>query len=302
MPSAAAEAIVGLYSGWRKRLAANPPMDLATTRAMFEEWHVLTAEPSGVRYDELSVGGVPAIACLPDGGAAERVLLFLHGGAYLVGSMHSHRKLVGHLARAAGVRALALDYRRAPEHPFPAPISDGVAAYRWLVGQGIRPEHVAVGGDSAGGTLALAIALQLRELGLPAPAGVVALSPWLDVECTDDTFRTRAAGDLLWNPAALNQSLHAYLGGASRRDPLVDPLLADLTGLPPVYLAVGGAEVLVGPAANLTTLAEKAGVAVALDIEPGMQHVFQFMAGKAPEADRSVAAIGTWLRARLGLG
>src|SRR5438552_2784665 len=151
MASAEAEFLPTLYRSWSERMAANPGMDLPTLRDLFEEWHLAAREPEGVSYAEVDAGGVEAMWALPAGAASDRVLLFFHGGGWMAGSMHSHRKLAGHLARAAGVWALVLNYRLAPEHRFPAQIEDGVTAYRWLLEGSILPEHVATAGDSAGG-------------------------------------------------------------------------------------------------------------------------------------------------------
>src|SRR5262249_31700873 len=159
---------------WVARMAAAPDMDLPTMRSMFEEWHLPTAEPAGVHYEEVDAGGVPAIWCRPPGGADDRAIIWTHGGGYVVGSMHSHRKVAGQLAKAAGVPVLVLDYRRAPEHPHPAQVEDAVTAYRWLVGaQGIAPEHIATTGDSAGGGLCTSMVLALRDAGDPLPAAVM---------------------------------------------------------------------------------------------------------------------------------
>ncbi len=162
-PSSESEVLVSLYRGWVERLDAHPDMDLLTMRDMFEEWHLPTVEPTGVSYAEADAGGVPALWCIPDGCAADRVIIWTHGGGYVVGSMHSHRKVAAHLAKAAGVRALVLDYRRAPEHPHPAQVEDAIAAYRWLIGsEAIEPSHIMQVGMGFWGSKALLSAVELE--------------------------------------------------------------------------------------------------------------------------------------------
>ena len=302
MASIESDNIRARYQSWSDRLAANPEMDLATVRNIFEEWHLPTREPTDVSYAEVGAGSVPAMWCIPAGGAVDRVMLYTHGGGCVVGSMHTHRKLAGHLAKAAGVRALVLDYRLAPENPFPAQIEDSVTAFRWLLEQGITPDHIVTAGDSAGGNLAITGPLKLRELGLPLPAAIVALSPYLDMELSGAAMEENVATEALVNRPLMEQMVENYLcGQASVTDPFANPLHADLTGLPPTYIAAGDHEMLRDDGTRFAALAEKAGVAVTLEVEPEMQHVFQFMAGRASEADAAIARIGAWIRPHLGL-
>jgi monoterpene epsilon-lactone hydrolase len=301
MPSPESAFLRDLYAGWLERLGANPELDITTVRDIFEEWHLPTKEAPGVTYANVNAGSTPALWCVPEGAATDRVLLYFHGGGCVVGSMYSHRKLAGHLARAAGVRALIIDFQRAPEHPFPSQIEEGVAVYRWLLEQGIEAGHMATIGDSAGGNLAITVPLKLRDLGLPLPGAMVPISPWIDMELGLETFESNGATDAIWARPMWEMMVATYLGGASTKDPLATPLNADLAGLPPAYVEAGGDEVLLGAATTFAQLAEKAGVEVVLHVEPGQQHVFECMAGRAPEADAAVAAIGAWLRPRLGL-
>jgi len=240
--------------------------------------------------------------CIPSGCDPSRVLLYFHGGGCVVGSMHTHRKLAGHLAKAVGARALVLNYRLAPENPFPSQVHEGAAAYQWLLGQGIKAEHIATIGDSAGGNLTIAVPLKLRELGVSLPAAMVPLSPYLDMELTGDSLETNAATDALVNRPLMETMVELYLCGASPQDPYANLLYADLSGLPPAYVEAGGAEMLLDDGVRIAALMDKAGVEVVLRVEPGMQHVFEFMAGRAPESDRAIADIATWLRPKLGLG
>jgi epsilon-lactone hydrolase len=295
-------ALADLYGAWVERMAADPDMDLATMRSMFEEWHLPTAEPEGVGYREVDAGGVPAMWCLPDGAATDRAIIWTHGGGYVVGSMHSHRKVAGHLAKAAGVPVLVLDYRRAPEHPHPAPVEDAVAAYRWLVAdQGIAPEHIATTGDSAGGGLCTAMVLALRDAGDPLPAAIMPLSPFYDMEASGESVTTNAAVDALVQHDILLAMAGMFLGGASPRDPLANPLHADPTGLPPMLIQVGGSETLLDDSTRFAAKATAPGVDCTVEVYPEMQHVFHFLAGRAPEADDALAAMAAWVRPKLGL-
>jgi len=283
------------------RLAANPSMDLPALRGMLEELHVQAAEPTGVTYEEVEAGGRPAMLCSPQGADTDRVVLYFHGGGFVSNSMHSHRKLAAHLAKATGCAALVPDYRLAPEHPFPTQIEDAAAAYRWLLDRGFGHDHIAFAGDSAGGNLATALALKLRDEGAPLPAAIVGFSPWYDLESLEGTLDTNAATDAFVQRAVVQNMAALYLAGASPRHPLANPLAADPTGLPPIYLAVGDHETLQDNAERFADLAKNAGVEVTLEISPGMQHVYPFMAGRAPEADATIAEVAQWLRPRLGL-
>lgn len=301
MASPQAESLKTLYRSWADRMAANPEMDLDTLRDLFEGWHLPTAEPEGVTYAEVDAGDVPAIWCNPIGAAEDRVIVFTHGGGYVVGSMHTHRKLAGHLAKRVGCRALVIDYKRAPEHPHPAPTADAVTAYRWLLDQGIEPGHIATCGDSAGGGMCTAMVIQARDEGLPLPAAIMPLSPWYDMEGKGATLDSNAAVDVLVQREILMNMAATFLGSASPSDPLANPLYADLTGLPPVLIQVGGDETLLDDSHRFAERARTAGVDVSVEVYPEMQHVFHFMAGRAPEADEALDRLAVWVKPKLGL-
>jgi monoterpene epsilon-lactone hydrolase len=256
--------------------------------------------PAGVSVEELSVAGVPGLDLMPNGGRRDRVLLYLHGGGYVLLSARSHAKLAAGIGAAAGCRVVSLDYRLAPEHPYPAALEDALGAYRWLLGEGYSPEHIAIAGDSAGGGLTMATLLALRNEGLPQPAAAVPLSPWVDLEGTGTTMDTHAHRDFIVGREALQGMAALYVGGGDLRDPLVAPLWADLTGLAPLYIQVGGDETLLDDSTRLAANAARAGVEVRLDVFPEMQHVFQTMVGQVPEADDAIARVGAFLAARLG--
>lgn len=301
MPSPESDALRAHYQDMAHRMAADPDMPLPARRALFEELHTRAAEPTDVTYEEVTAGSCRALWCDPLRAATDRVLLYLHGGGFVTNSADSHRKLAGHLAKATGARALVLDYRRAPEHPYPAQIQDAVGAYRWLLGQGYAPGHIASVGDSAGGSLATATVLALREKGVPLPAAIVAVSPAYDLEATGDSIEANRDKDAILSASPLDKTAMFLGGHGSVKDPLANPLYADLTGLPPLYLSCGTHEMLQDDAVRFAALAVKAGVSATLDINEGMQHVHLYMAGRAPEADATIAAIGAWLRPRLGL-
>lgn len=281
-------------------LAANPAMGLDSLRLLLEDLQSLSSEPTDVTYEEVQAGTVPAIWARPIGASKEHVILYTHGGGFVTNSASSHRKVAGHLAKRAGMNALVIDYRRAPEHPFPAQLDDAVAAHEWLRAQGFKPEKTAVAGDSAGGNLAITTTLKLRELGKPLPGAVIAFSPWLDMEATGDTFQSNAKTDVFINRDMAVMMAGLYLGGASATHPLANPLHADLKGLPPLYVIAGDAEVLQADAQRFVDRARAAGVDATVQYGAGQQHVYQFMAGRSAEADESIAGAAAWLRKKFG--
>jgi monoterpene epsilon-lactone hydrolase len=291
-----------LYERWGAAFAAEPDMPLDQWRALVEEWPVVTAEPGGVDYVETDAGGVPAMWITPKDAATDRVLLAFHGGGFVTGSIYTHRKLFGHLAKAVGARALAVEFRRTPEHTHPAPVEDAVAAYRWLLEGGIDAEHVAFVGDSAGGGMVVTTMLAARDRGLPLPAAGMPLSPWFDFEASGASQDTNAETDKLLNKDFGRQLAAMFLGEAGDpHDPYVNPIHGDLAGLPPLYLQVSDAETLLDDSRSFAAAAAAAGVEVRLDEFPGQQHTFQMAAGRAPLADEAIARLAAWARPNLGL-
>jgi monoterpene epsilon-lactone hydrolase len=272
-------------------------LPLAQKRAAGEHAEDLAREPEGVAYEDApAVGGLWA---RPDGASADAVIMYLFGGGYTISSPHSRRKFAGHLARAAGTRALVPAYARAPEHPFPGAVESAVSSYRFLLSRGFDPGRILLSGDSSGGGLAAATLLALRQAGLPLPAGAVPISPWVDLACTGQTLETQSS-DLTVTKEGLQRMAGDYLGGADPRNPLASPIFGDFSGLPPLLVIVGGAEGLLDDAVSLARQAAIGGVDVTLRIWAGMQHVFPIYAGFLPEADTAIAVIGSWMRARLG--
>ena len=295
MPSKQSQAVKELYRSWTLARMESEEPDI-------ESWGDLTAEPRGIDYLETDAAGVPAMWAVPKGCAEDRVLLCLHGGGFMSGSMYTHRKLYGHLAKAAGVRALIPEYRLAPVHLHPAQVDDATDTYAWLLGQGIDARHIAVAGDSSGGGLAITTMLRARQRGLPLPAASMPLSPWVDMEVLGGSYESNRDKDAFFYREVVRGLADLFLGtGGDPRDPLANPLYADLAGLPPIYIQAGGDETLVNDAHLLDEHARKAGVEVRLDVFPDQQHTFQMVAGRAPEADEAIRALAGWVRPRLGL-
>lgn len=284
-------------------LKAGPiPRDLSweAQRAGLDNLSAMAPPPDDARYEETTFAGRPAAWIQADGASADRTLLYLHGGGYCVGSLKSHRGLATDLSRAAGVRVLLLDYRLAPEHPFPAALDDAVAAYRALLEQGVAARHIAIAGDSAGGGLTAATLLALRDAGLPRPAAAVLLSPWLDLTLSGASMEGCAARDPMVQREPLQRMADAYLAGADPRTPLASPLFADLHGLPPLLIHVGTAETLLDDATRFAARARAADVPVRLDVWEDMIHVFNAFSFVLPEAREANRQIGAFLQERLG--
>lgn len=252
--------------------------------------------PAGVTCTPVEAGGVSAEWSVADGADQDKVILYVHGGGYVMGSAGSHRDMTGRLSQAAGARVLSLNYRLAPEHPFPAPVDDSVAAYRWLLGQGIQASNIAIAGDSAGGGLALAALIAIRDAGEPVPAAGIGISPWVDMEGTGESMTTRAAVDPVVQKEGLLGMANLYLGGADPKNPLAAPLHANLAGLPPLLIQVGDAETLLDDATRITERARKADVDVTLKIWDEMPHVWHLFAPILPEGQRAIEEIGTFFK------
>jgi acetyl esterase/lipase len=241
-------------------------------------------------------GGVPAEWIVAPGAAQDQVLMYLHGGGYVVCSVSTHRDLMARLSRAAGARVLGVDYRLAPEHPFPAAVEDATAAYRWLVASGIQPARIGIGGDSAGGGLTLATMTALRDAGEPLPAVGVCLCPWVDLEGTGASMTTKAAEDPFVRQDMIQFMAQQYLGDRDRRMPLASPLYADLHGLPPLLIQVGSAEVLLDDATRIAERAKAAGVQTDLEVWDEMIHIWQIFAPLLPEGQQAIERLGGFLR------
>src|SRR5215831_14436147 len=268
--------------------------DMKSMRAVMEE--MAAPVPADVKCTPVDAGGVPAEWIVAPGAAADRFLLYLHGGGYVLGSINTHRELVSRLSRAAGVRALAPDYRLAPENPFPAAVNDATAAYRWLLSQGAKPERTVIAGDSAGGGLALAALVAIRDAKLPLPGAGVCLSPWTDMEGVGASMTSKAKEDPVVQKEGLLNMAKLYLGGADPKSPLAAPLHADLRGLPPLLIQVGSAETLLDDSTRVAERAKAAGVKVDLEVWSEMIHVWHLFAPILPEGQEAIAKIGKFIR------
>ena len=282
--------------------SANPNFDLETVRDVIETMHVVTREPEGVTYAEVNAGGVEALWCIPVDSDPDRVLLHNHMGGTVVASMHSDRKAAAHLAKAAGARSLVLNFRRSPEHKFPAQIEDVRNAYNWLLQQGYQPENIASVGHSIGGNFAVGLAIALRDEGAALPGAIVSISPWVDLTLSNETYTRNADSDRLLSRPLAEFFRSSWLDGTGVdfADPRVSLVGADLSGLPPLAVFWGSDEVLAGEDAEFARLAEAAGNDVLVRAVEGGQHSFIIGAGSVPEVDTAIAEIGDWLQKQLG--
>ncbi len=251
--------------------------------------------PADVDSLDLIVAGRPARRIRTPGVLEDRGTLYLHGGGYVMGSLNTHHELMGRVARATHAQVLGLDYRLAPEHPYPAAVDDAVAAYRWILEQGTAPGHIVIAGDSAGGGLALATLLSLRQLKLPMPAGAVLFSPWTDLTSSGASVVSRAEADPMIAPEILLPMAAHYAGARPGNTPGISPLFGELAGLPPLLIQVGDAEVLLDDSTRLHERALAAGVDSVLHVFAEAFHVFQAMPS-LPEAAEAVAEMGAFFR------
>ena len=250
----------------------------------------------GVRVERTTVAGLYAEWLRPKRAPDDKVLLYLHGGAYVIGSCRSHGQMVSHIARAAGINALVPEYRLSPEHKFPAAIEDCVAVYRELLTSGIRPENIVIAGDSAGGGLTVATLLSLRDSGDPLPGAAVLLSPYLDVTASGESATTRADQDPWFRASDMKVVVSNYCGADELKNPLVSPVFAEVQGLPPVLIQVGDDEILLSDSTRFADKIRAAGGTVDIEIWPEMWHVFQLFVGKMPEARQAINKIGDYVR------
>ena len=285
----------------RGLLAAHPrPTDLSERRQRLDALGAQYALPADVRVEPVNANGVTAEWTMTPEADPAHVIMFLHGGGYISGSIKSHRHMVAQAGREARARTLALDYRLAPEHPFPAALNDAIAGYRFLLAQGFAPENIAIAGESAGGGLAIATLVSLRDAGVALPACAWCSSPWVDLEMTGSSMISKATVDPLISKPYLTELAAAYLNGADPRTPLALPLHADLRGLPPMLIQVGSAETLLDDAVRLAGAAGAADVRVTLQVWPDMIHAWHLFYQQVAAGRRALATVGAFIRAMLG--
>jgi acetyl esterase/lipase len=284
-----------------RAMLAGTPANLSNEemRQVYDNIGAQLPTPPDVILESTQAHGVPAEWSTAPGAADDRVILYLHGGGYVIGSILSHRHLAAALGRAAGTRVLALDYRLAPEHPFPAAVEDALAGYRFLLEKGFSPDKIAVAGDSAGGGLTVATLVAAREAGLPQPACGFCISPWVDLEGLGDSMTTKATEDPMVQRDGLAGMAGAYLGDTPPRTPLAAPLYADLTGIAPLIIQVGSAETLLDDSTRLASKAGAAEVPVRLEVWPEMIHVWHFFHPLLTDGRRALAIAGDFIRERM---
>lgn len=284
----------------RTLLAENPIVrpgaTLADMRKGLDAMANMAPRLPDVSASKVDAGGVAAEWFTPADGDPSRVMLYLHGGGYVLGSIDSHRVLLERLAKAIGSRVLALNYRLAPEAPFPAAVDDACAGYRWLLQQGVAAKRIVIAGDSAGGGLTLATLLALRDAGDPMPGCAVPISPWTDMQGLGESMTTRAAVDPMVQKQGLLELAGTYLNGADPKSPLAAPLYGNFKGLPPLLIQVGDAETLLDDTTRLQPKLKAAGVDATVEIWPDMIHVWHLFAPMLDEGQQAIDRIGAFVR------
>lgn len=269
------------------------------TRAGFEAIAQMFKCAPDVARRSADADGVPGEWITVPESSDRLTIFFLHGGGYSIGSVNTHADLVSRIARASGARAFSLNYRLAPENPFPAALDDATTAYRWLLKQGARPETIVIAGDSAGGGLSAATLLALKKSSDPLPGGAVLLSPWTDLDATGESMKTRAEADPMIPADETKTTAKLYAGDVPLTDPLVSPLYGDYSGLPPILIQVGDAEVLLDDSTRYAERAKAAGVDVTIEVFDEMIHVFQIFAPMLPEGQQAIDQIGAWVKSHV---
>lgn len=279
-----------------RRLWRDEVMPVSWQRALTERMLSAGLPVQGLAVDRVNLGGVPCEQLTPVAPVDDEVIFFVHGGAYVYCSPRTHRPLTARLAQRLGRRTLVPDYRLAPEHVFPAGLEDVLTAWQALLAQGVSADRITLMGDSAGGGMALALALSLRDRGLALPKRLVLLSPWVDLTGAGETLRTHDARDPLLSHAGAVRTAELYRGAAAADHPLVSPLFADLSGLPETLVQVGTEEILLSDAERLAERAAEQGWNLHLQVWDGMFHDFQMMGDILPEADAALAEIRAFVR------
>jgi epsilon-lactone hydrolase len=280
-----------------KELIGDADTSFMARRAQSEQFAAGFVKPSDIAIAAGRLGGVTVEWITPDNADSRHVFFHLHGGGYVLGHPDGSRPFTTTFAREARCRVVSIDYRLAPEHPFPAAVDDALAAYRALLAGGAAAGDIAIGGESAGGGLAVATLTAARDAGLPMPAAMALISPWTDMRCTAESFDSKAATDPLLTRRSLKEMADAYLGSADPRTALASPLLGDLAGLPPMLIHVGSEEVLLDDSRGLAEAARAKGVDAALEVWPDMIHVWHMFHPMLPEGDAALRGLAAFVRA-----
>ena len=281
----------------KERAAQDIKERVEKERAGMEDLAKIVKVPRDVNCEPIDVAGIPAEWISAPEAKNDHIILYLHGGGYVKGSINIHREFMSRISRASKARVLIIDYRLAPEHPFPAAVEDASTAYQWLIeDQEIAPNNLIIAGDSAGGGLTLATLINLRDKGTPLPAAAVCLSPWTDLGLTGESYKTKARIDPMVTIDGLMFATQLYLGSTDYTNPLASPLYGDLKGLPPLLILVGTTEVLLDDSVEFVKKAKKDGVDAILDIWDDMPHVFPLFAAFAPEGQQGIEKIGEFMK------
>lgn len=292
---------VHLCLWWLFKRHAKPGVSVEAIRRRLDVLkHFIANPPKSTTAVRVEAGGVSAVLVSTPQSLADRCVLYLHGGGYVFGQPSHYRDFIWRIASATAARVLVIDYRLAPEHPFPAALDDAAAAYRWLLQQGTDPRRIAVMGDSAGGGLTLATLLRLRDDGIPLPAAAVALSPWTDLTVSGESIERNAKSESMITPAQARDFAAHYLAGAEARHPHASPLYGDPASLPPVLLLVGSGEILLDDAVRMANRLRACGRRVELEIGPGMPHVWPLYARVLPESRQAITRIGAFVQREFG--
>jgi monoterpene epsilon-lactone hydrolase len=271
-------------------------IDLATLRSVFEEVMRHIPIANDVQKADLDLGGVGAIEVSINGTDSSDVILYFHGGVYVIGSAGASVPLAADLARRSNAKVVSVDYRLAPENPYPAAVEDARTAYEGLLSQGVEPSSIALSGESAGGGLAVALLLAIRDAGLPMPSSAFLMSPYADLTLSGSTIINKQDVDPILTEEAVRLRVGDYVAGANPSDPLISPVFADLRGLPPLLIQVGSHEILLSDAIRLAGRAAEADVAIALEVTPGVPHVFQAYAAVLDEGDKALNRAAEFLK------
>jgi acetyl esterase/lipase len=290
------EQLTYAMSGWADSLVNLVPVlsgsdetaSMAQVRASYTTFQAQQKPPQGVRFEAVNMGGVPATLVLPEVQDSDLVLVYVHGGAYIVGEPAGYRGIGGNYAKLLGARVYIPDYRLAPEHPFPAAIDDGLRAYEWLLEQGIPARKIAFAGESAGGAMVVSVMVAAKQKGLPLPAAGVAISPWANLEHTGASMTNREGLDPLNTKPLLDLLARTFLAGALPNHPLASPVFADVTGLPPILVQIGENELMLSDAIRLASHLAENRVRVNLEVWPHMPHAWHFFQSFLPEAGQAL--------------
>jgi epsilon-lactone hydrolase len=291
MPSKELDKVIALL----KSIPPREKIDIAEMRSDMEKAAFLQTLPEGLVCSRVDAGGIPAEWVVPKNARPDAVILYLHGGGYVMGSISTHRALAARIAEASQCRGLVIDYRLAPENPFPAAVEDATSAYEWLIKEKVDPKKMVIAGDSAGGGLTVSTVINLREKRIPLPAATICISPWADLAMTGESLFSRAEIDPMVKREGAAEMAKAYLGGKDPRSPLASPLYADFSQFPPMLIQVGTAEILMDDSLRLATKAKEAGVDVKYEPWPDMIHVWHAFADILPEARKAISDIGKYI-------